>query len=68
MNEKIRKAMSYLRDGYTEAAYEILQELSERQRLFPAKVSPEEFIQQASKNAGVVGRPIFWAEWPSKEK
>jgi hypothetical protein len=68
MNEKILKAMSYLRDGYTEAAYEILEELTERKDLYPIKVSPEEFIQQASRDVGLVGRPVFWAEWPTKEK
>jgi hypothetical protein len=33
----------------------------------PAKVSPLEFVTITMKKEHLIGRPIVWAEWPSKE-
>ena len=32
----------------------------------PAKVSPLEFVTIAMEKEHLVGRPIIWAEWPTK--
>ena len=66
MNEKILKGMAYLRDGYTEAAYELLEEVSRSMTIFPVRVSPAEFIKQAVDDIDMHGKPIIYAVWPNE--
>ena len=32
------------------------------------QVSPLEFVEMVMEKEHLVGKPIFWAEWPNKEK
>ena len=34
----------------------------------PAQVSPLEFVEMVMEKEHLIGNPIFWAEWPNKEK
>ena len=34
----------------------------------PAQVSPLEFVTMVMEKEHLVGKPLFWAEWPNKEK
>ena len=34
----------------------------------PVQVSPLEFVEMVREKEHLVGKPIFWAEWPNKEK
>ena len=34
----------------------------------PVQVSPLEFVEMVMEKELLVGNPIFWAEWPNKEK
>ena len=34
----------------------------------PVQVSPREFVEMVMEKEHLVGKPIFWAEWPNKEK
>jgi hypothetical protein len=34
----------------------------------PVQVSPLEFVEMVMEKENLVGNPIFWAEWPNKEK
>ena len=34
----------------------------------PVKVSPLEFVEMVMEKEHLIGKPIFWAEWPNKEK
>ena len=34
----------------------------------PVQVSPFEFVEMVMEKEHLVGKPIFWAEWPNKEK
>ena len=33
-----------------------------------AQVSPLQFVEMVMEKEHLVGKPIFWAEWPNKEK
>ena len=32
------------------------------------QVSPLEFVEMVMEKEHLIGKPIFWAEWPNKEK
>jgi len=32
------------------------------------QVSPKQFVESTFGNRHLVGRPVIWAEWPSREK
>ena len=34
----------------------------------PVQVSPLEFVEMVMGKEHLIGNPIFWAEWPNKEK
>jgi hypothetical protein len=34
----------------------------------PVQVSPLEFVEMVMEKEHLIGKPIFWAEWPNKEK
>jgi len=34
----------------------------------PVQVSPLEFVTMVMEKEHLVGKPLFWAEWPNKEK
>jgi len=34
----------------------------------PVQVSPLEFVTMVIKKEHLIGKPLFWAEWPNKEK
>ena len=33
----------------------------------PVQVSPLQFVEMVMEKEHLVGKPIFWAEWPNKE-
>jgi hypothetical protein len=33
-----------------------------------AQVSPLQFVEMVMEKEHLVGKPIFWAEWPNREK
>jgi hypothetical protein len=33
----------------------------------PVQVSPLEFVTMVMEREHLVGKPLFWAEWPNKE-
>ena len=39
-----------------------------KQEQKPVQVSPLEFVEMVMEKEHLVGKPIFWAEWPNKEK
>jgi hypothetical protein len=34
----------------------------------PVQVSPLEFVTMIMEKEHLIGKPLFWAEWPNKEK
>ena len=34
----------------------------------PVQVSPLEFVEMVMEKEHLIGKPIFWAEWPNREK
>jgi hypothetical protein len=34
----------------------------------PVQVSPLQFVEMVMEKEHLIGKPIFWAEWPNKEK
>jgi len=34
----------------------------------PVQVSPLEFVTMVMEKEHLVGKPLFWAEWPNKEQ
>jgi hypothetical protein len=34
----------------------------------PVQVSPLQFVEMVMEKEHLVGKPIFWAEWPNKEQ
>ena len=34
----------------------------------PVQVSPLRFVEMVMEKEHLIGKPIFWAEWPNKEK
>jgi hypothetical protein len=34
----------------------------------PVQVSPLEFVEMVMEKEHLISNPIFWAEWPNKEK
>lgn len=45
----------------------ILRELRKRPQA-TVQVSPLEFVEMVMEKEHLVGKPLFWAEWPNKEK
>ena len=39
-----------------------------KQEQEPVQVSPLEFVEMVMEKEHLIGKPIFWAEWPNKEK
>ena len=40
----------------------------QRKEQEPVKVSPLEFVEMVMEKEHLIGKPIFWAEWPNQEK
>jgi len=40
----------------------------EKQEPQGVQVSPKQFVESTFGNRHLVGRPVIWAEWPSREK
>ena len=34
----------------------------------PVQVSPLEFVTMVMEKEHLIGKPLFWAEWPNKER
>jgi hypothetical protein len=34
----------------------------------PVQVSPTDFVDMVMDKEDAIGKPIFWAEWPNREK
>jgi len=48
------------------AIKEALKQSEQEQK--PVQVSPLEFVEMVMGKEHLIGNPIFWAEWPNKEK
>ena len=46
----------------------IKEALTQEQEQEPVQVSPLEFVEMVMEKEHLIGNPIFWAEWPNKEK
>jgi hypothetical protein len=53
--------------SYAEALRQAIKEL-ESQEPQGVQVSPKQFVESTFGNRHLVGRPVIWAEWPSREK
>lgn len=42
--------------------------LKEEAKDEPVQVSPLQFVEMVMEKEHLVGKPIFWAEWPNREK
>jgi hypothetical protein len=51
----------------TEQAITAIKEALAQQEQKPVQVSPLEFVEMVMEKEHLVGKPIFWAEWPNKE-
>jgi hypothetical protein len=40
----------------------------QRKEQEPVQVSPLEFVEMVMEKEHLIGKPIFWAEWPNQEK
>jgi len=52
-------------DALVRAAHKVMAELESQE---PVQVSPLEFVEMVMEKEHLIGKPIFWAEWPSREK
>ena len=46
--------------------YEIKKALETKDE--PVQVSPLEFVTMVMEKEHLIGKPIFWSQWPNKEK
>jgi hypothetical protein len=53
--------------AYTRALEQFCDTLS-RVEQEPVQVSPLEFVTMVMEKEHLIGKPLFWAEWPNKEK
>jgi len=53
-------------ERYKEAITVIKEALETKDR--PVQVSPLEFVEMVMEKEHLIGQPIFWAQWPNKEK
>ena len=56
-----------LRDYEADAITAIKEALAQPEQE-PVQVSPLEFVEMVMEKEHLIGNPIFWAEWPNKEK
>ncbi len=63
----MKDAIAYIEMLKAENAY-LRAAIEEAQKSRPAQVSPLEFVTMVMEKEHLVGRPLFWAEWPNKEK
>ena len=56
--------------GYDKAITSLRQAIAELESQEPqgVQVSPIQFVESTFGNGHLVGRPVIWAEWPSREK
>ena len=50
-----------------EAITSLRQAIAELESQEPVQVSPLEFVEMVMEKEHLIGKPIFWAEWPNKE-
>jgi chaperonin GroEL (HSP60 family) len=51
-----------------EAIKSLRQAIAEFESQEPVQVSPLEFVEMVMEKEHLIGKPIFWAEWPNQEK
>ncbi len=49
------------------AIIDALKEIEQTKHV-PVQVSPLEFVARVQGNEELIGKPVFWAEWPCSEK
>ena len=54
--------------GTAEAIQAGKQAIAELESQEPVQVSPIQFVESTFGKGHLVGRPVIWAEWPSREK
>jgi hypothetical protein len=75
MLEAMKQALEALQgSGYydttqqREAITSLYQAIAELESQEPVQVSPLEFVEMVMEKEHLIGKPIFWAEWPNQEK
>jgi len=58
----------WMPDVLTDALIDARQAIKELESQEPVQVSPLEFVEMVMEKEHLIGKPIFWAEWPNKEK
>ena len=58
-----QRAQRWREEAYKQAGHPLPEQDQE-----PVQVSPLEFVEMVMEKEHLVGKPIFWAEWPNKEK
>ena len=58
-----QRAQLWREEAYKQAGHPLPEQDQE-----PVQVSPLEFVEMVMEKEHLVGKPIFWAEWPNKEK
>jgi len=53
--------------AYTRALEEYCDALAQPEQE-PVQVLPLEFVTMVMEKEHLIGKPLFWAEWPNKEK
>jgi hypothetical protein len=53
-------------DRYKEAITVIKEALETKDE--PVQVSPLDFVEMVMEKEHLIGQPIFWSQWPNKEK
>jgi hypothetical protein len=59
--------LKILADQHKEAITAIKEALAQPEQE-PVQVSPLEFVEMVMEKEHLISNPIFWAEWPNKEK
>jgi hypothetical protein len=54
--------------AYVAAQKRRTEELRSRLDQMPVQVSPLEFVTMTLEKEHLIGKPIFWAEWPNREQ
>jgi hypothetical protein len=55
-------------DPYVQAVFRARRVTPPAAQPAPVQVSPTDFVDMVLDKEDAVGKPIFWAEWPNKEK
>lgn len=68
-HEEAQKMLDALNTVYGAPRYEASKILRAKMHEYPInKVRPHEFLKAVEGKENLIGMPIMWAEWPTKEE